>query len=418
MTRGTWTTWVTTARSASAGPRTGQPGFAAGVLAGALLVVSGGMGAVLISGNGNSRALASPVAVVTQPAPEPTGTAPAPVPSPAATQTQAETPEPLPAPVPVTTAVSTPGAGGAAGGSGLPDSTPVTCPAPTQTVHTAAELAAALASALPGDTIRLAPGRYAGQFVTTVSGTTEDPIFLCGDTGAVLEGDGPKKGYVFHLNGATHWRLVGFTVRNGQKGVMADGTSGSVIQGLTVEDIGDEGIHLRAFSTGNVVAANTVRRTGLRKEKFGEGIYIGSARSNWCTHSECQPDASDRNVVRGNAISATTAESVDVKEGTTGGAVLENTFDGTGMVEGDSWVDVKGNDWLVRGNTGRVSPGDGFQTHQILSGWGTGNTFAGNVAAVNGPGFGFSLTPVAGNTVGCDNRVSGAAKGAANTPCS
>src|SRR5699024_11419784 len=46
----------------------------------------------------------------------------------------------------------------------------------------------------------------------------------------------------------------------------------------------------------------------------------------------------------------------------------------------DSWVDVKGNDWLIEGNTGTASPVDGFQTHEILDGWGTGNVFRGNTA--------------------------------------
>ena len=40
---------------------------------------------------------------------------------------------------------------------------------------------------------------------------------------------------------------------------MADGLSDSVIQGLTVSDIGDEGIHLRSQSTSNAVIDNTVR---------------------------------------------------------------------------------------------------------------------------------------------------------------
>jgi hypothetical protein len=85
-----------------------------------------------------------------------------------------------------------------------------------------------------------------------------------------------------------------------------------VIQGLTVQNIGDEGIHLRSFSSDNLVVGNTVRDTGKRREKFGEGIYIGSATSNWEKYSQGRPDRSDRNVVRGNSISATTAESVDI----------------------------------------------------------------------------------------------------------
>ena len=65
---------------------------------------------------------------------------------------------------------------------------------------------------------------------------------------------------------------------------------------------------------------NTISDTGLRRDKFGEGVYVGSAQSNWCKHSDCEPDESDRNVVEGNTIFDTGAESVDLKEGTTGGS--------------------------------------------------------------------------------------------------
>jgi hypothetical protein len=286
-------------------------------------------------------------------------------------------------------------------------------------VADAAALQKALAEAVPGQTIALADGVYEGQFVATASGSADAPITLCGGADAVLDGGGTSKGYVFHLDGAQHWHLTGFTVRNGQKGVMADGTVGSEIRGLTVTEIGDEAIHLRRTSTDNVVADNVISRTGLRKPKFGEGIYVGTAESNWCDVSDCQPDPSDRNLIEGNTISQTTAEAIDIKEGTRDGIVRGNSFDGSGIDASgaDSWVDVKGNGWLIEGNSGVNSPQDGFQTHEILDGWGTDNTFRGNSAAVNGPGFGFSLTPVRGNVVACDNTASGAGEGLANVSC-
>jgi hypothetical protein len=167
------------------------------------------------------------------------------------------------------------------------------------------------------------------------------------------------------------------------------------------------------------VEANTVRKTGLRRDTFGEGIYIGTAQSNWCTITDCKPDLSDRNIIRDNRISETTAEAIDIKEGTTGGMVIRNTFEGSqeSGSHNDSWVDVKGNGWLIKANTGRNAKVDGFQTHEVVNGWGSGNVFESNVAEVNGPGFGFSLTPVNGNVVRCDNRVTGALKGFANVAC-
>jgi len=284
-------------------------------------------------------------------------------------------------------------------------------------VSTAEELQAALDKAAPGDVISLAPGKYVGEFSTSASGSAESPITLCGTPESILDGDGIKGGYVFHLDHAAHWILFGFAVQNGQKGVMADGTTGSVIRNLTVSGIGDEGIHLRSDSTDNQVLYNSVSNTGLRKPKFGEGIYVGTAESNWCETNDCKPDASDRNLIEGNSIANTTSENVDIKEGTTGGILRDNTFNGAGMVKADSWVDVKGNDWIIDGNTGSGSPGDGFQTHQILDGWGTGNVFQNNVAELSGKGLGFSLKPDLENVVRCDNSVSGTGAELSNVEC-
>ncbi|MEO6532833.1 MAG: hypothetical protein ABIO06_04575 [Pseudolysinimonas sp.] len=291
------------------------------------------------------------------------------------------------------------------------------CPPATASVSTAPELSAALSAAQPGDVIAMAPGSYRGNFVATASGTSGSMITLCGAHDSVLDGGSTEKGYVFHLDHASYWHLRGFTVTDGQKGVMADASVGSIIEKLTVTTIGDEAIHLRDNSTDNVVTGNTVSGTGHRKAQYGEGIYIGTANSNWCTITHCQPDNSDRNVVEGNSVSNTTAENVDIKEGTTGGVLRDNTFDGVGMSAADSWVDVKGNAWTIEGNTGQNSPADGFQVHSVYRGWGTANVFSSNVAAVNVPGYGIHLAPVQANVVLCSNTASGAARGLSNVRC-
>ena len=263
----------------------------------------------------------------------------------------------------------------------------------------------------------LAPGRYAGRVTLTADGEPDAPITLCGSLDSILDGGSTDDGYVVHLDGASHWVLQGFAVRNGQKGVMADATSGSVIRDLEVSHIGDEAIHLRAGSSDNQVLHNTISDTGLRKPKFGEGIYIGTAESNWCDISDCEPDASDRNLIEGNTISKTTSESVDIKEGTSDGVLRDNSFDGSDLVEADSWVDVKGNGWLIEGNTGEQSPADGFQTHEIVDGWGTDNVFRGNTANLGTAGLGFSLKPERDNVLTCDNTVSGSGAELSNVEC-
>ena len=141
--------------------------------------------------------------------------------------------------------------------------------------------------------------------------------------------------------------------------VMADGDGDGdghlVLQGLTVELTGDEAIHRRRNSIDNVVRDSIVRDAGHRREKLGEGSYVGTAESNCCTITDCKPDNRYRNVIMGITISDTTAESIDLKAGTTGGVVADNTFDGSSLSGAGSGVDVKGKGWLIIGNVGQLS---------------------------------------------------------------
>jgi hypothetical protein len=303
--------------------------------------------------------------------------------------------------------------------SGVVPAAPIpkfTCPAATVTVSSADDLTSALKNAKPGTVIQLKDGTYKGNFTAQGAGTASAPIYLCGGKGAVLESDGPKGGYVLHFNNASYWRASGFTVTNGQKGVMVDAGHYIGLQNLIVQNIGDEGVHLRKNSTFNVVRGLTIRSTGHRRDKFGEGVYVGSAQSNWKEITGGQPDHSDHNFVLDNTIYQTTAESVDIKEGTTGGVVAGNTFDGSALTGADSWVDVKGNGWLIAGNHGTKTVKDGFQTHVVVDGWGDKNRFIGNVADLGGgTGVGYYIHKPLSNQVNCNNKVSGGAL--SNDPC-
>ncbi|HLK01625.1 MAG TPA: right-handed parallel beta-helix repeat-containing protein [Streptosporangiaceae bacterium] len=288
------------------------------------------------------------------------------------------------------------------------------------TVSSGRDLKRALSGATPGQVIVLAPGQYGGHFTVSRSGTASAPITLCGPRSAVLDGGGTDAGYTLHLNHASWWRIEGFTVQNGQKGVVTDGASHNLITGLYVHQIGDEAIHLRSLSSDNTVSHNLVRDTGLLSSFFGEGIYVGSAHKNWCKYSGCQPDRCDRNVIAGNDIASTTAENIDIKEGTTGGKIIGNRLNGTGMDQSSStaWINVKGNNWLIQGNTGTDSVQDGMQVHQVYPGWGMDNVFRGNTLRVNGPGYGIYVHHKRLRTiVACNNVVSGAGRGFSNVAC-
>jgi len=292
-------------------------------------------------------------------------------------------------------------------------------------VSTSAQLAAALAAAKPGDNIEMADGsytgktaigKYTGSFGVTVSGTASAPIVLHGSRGAVIDGDGLGGHYGLYVVGAQHWRFDGFTVTNATKGVVLDGSSNNVLSNLRVHTTGQEGVHFRANSSDNALTGSEITDTGKRTATYGEGVYVGSANSNWKNYTGGQPDRSDRNQIIGNVIARTGAESVDIKEGTTGGVIRGNRMDGAGMSGSwaDSWIDVKGNSWTIAGNFGTNALLDGFQVHVAIAGWGLDNLFAGNTATVNGPGWGLSIQKGAtGNVWKCDNTVVRAAKGAA-----
>ena len=295
------------------------------------------------------------------------------------------------------------------------------CPASGgMSVRSASALTKALTKARPGETIRLAPGSYDGDFVASASGTLTAPITLCGPRSAVLDGGGVSHGYTFYLDHASWWRVEGFTVEGGQKGIMTDGADYDLLYGLFVHTIGDEGIHLRDFSSHDTISHCVIQNTGLLAQFYGEGVYVGSANSNWCRYTACQPDRSNGDVIEDNDISDTTAENIDIKEGTTGGEIIGNHFDGAGMVASaaTAWVNVKGNDWTIEYNTGVNSIKDGFQVHQVYPGWGIGNIFLANDAQVDGPGYGFFVQNKRLRTVvACDNKVSRAGRGFSTIFC-
>jgi hypothetical protein len=349
---------------------------------------------------------------------------------PAAAVTSESGTDPLPTDLPTGPATGAAGSGqlqgSAAQNAVLPPATKATkapigrfdCPTATVRVSTAAQLTTALAAARPGTVIGLADGIYQGTFVAARSGTAAEPIYLCGARGAVLDGGSIKHGYGLHLNGVSHWLVSGFTVQNGQKGVMLDGATAVGLQDLLVQQIGDEAVHLRRGSSDDVVRGLTIRQTGLRRDKFGEGIYVGTAKSNWCDITSCAPDHSNGNFLLGNTLSATAAEAIDIKEGTTGGVVAGNHFDGTGMTGADSWVDVKGNGWLIADNIGTRAPIDGYQVHEMLGGWGELNLFNANASTVDASGYAIHVTKThSGNVVQCNNTAIGAQQGLTNIAC-
>ncbi|MGW9213147.1 right-handed parallel beta-helix repeat-containing protein [Embleya sp. NPDC055664] len=280
---------------------------------------------------------------------------------------------------------------------------------PVVLVSTSAQLKSALAAAAPGATIRLADGTYTGNFRTTRAGRADARITLVGSTNAVLR-TGTGGGYALHLDGAAYWTVRGITLTHAQKGIMIDAAPGVLVDSVTVHELTMEGVHFRNSSSDGAIVDSRIYDTGRDNRGMGEGVYVGTANT--------LADRSDRVQILRNVIGPDVGgEAVDLKEGTTGGRVAGNTFDGTGLTGNnydDSWVDVKGNGYLIEDNTGRDSTNDGFQVHAQFPGWGCGTVFHANRADLTGTTgpdrlaiHAFSYTAACPTTVTADNTVVG-----------
>jgi parallel beta-helix repeat protein len=357
------------------------------------------------------------------------------------TPTQSASASPTPTPTPTQSA------------SGSPTPTPTHSPSPSPTpstggggrtwnVSNATDLSAALAGVAPGDTIVMAAGNYAGAFYTTTSGTSAKPITLTGPRSAVLSNsagacdpnvpsnpDVSYCGYGLHLNRVSYWHLSGFAVANSAKGIVLDSSSNNILDGVEVSGIGDEGVHFRTDSSNNLIENSAIHNTGQVQPGFGEGLYFGSAQSNWDKYGDSTgQDRSNNNQAVGNTFGPNiAAEHIDIKEGTSGGLVQGNTFIGgvSGQNSADSWVDVKGSGYTLTGNHGSYTSGvlaDGYQVHRIVAPFGCGNVWQNNDSDLGGVGqYAVNVTDQSDcssdpNVVYVSNTVAHATKGVANIP--
>ncbi|MDE5754774.1 MAG: hypothetical protein K2H89_09590, partial [Oscillospiraceae bacterium] len=124
-----------------------------------------------------------------------------------------------------------------------------------------------------------------------------------------------------------------------------------------------------------------VHDTGLVSPGYGEAIYVGSAVST----TDYGHDCNDNIIRRCELGPNVTAEHIDVKEYTTGTIIEYCTFDGTGISGehyADSFVDIKGNDCILRYCSGYRNGCEkinhAFSMNQIVEGWGLNAYIYGN----------------------------------------
>jgi hypothetical protein len=263
------------------------------------------------------------------------------------------------------------------GGSSTPTPTPTptTTPTPTPTptpngnvinCATAAEIQNALTNAKAGDRIVIKSGTYTGAgtsvttgggsatvyFYASNSGTASQHITIESETPsnpAVLQGAGTASGYVLYITG-DYWDVNDLKITNAQKGIMLDHANYTLLSGVNVYNIGMEGIHFRDGSSNNKVQNSVITNTGVVDPGFGEGIYVGSDYSVWSSYNR----TCNNNEITGCTVGPDVrAEHLDIKEGTFGTKVTNNTFLGQGISGAnyaDSFIDVKGRDVNISSN--------------------------------------------------------------------
>ncbi|GAM19743.1 hypothetical protein SAMD00019534_029180 [Acytostelium subglobosum LB1] len=176
---------------------------------------------------------------------------------------------------------------------------------------------------------------------------------------------------------------------------------------VEVYNIGQECVHFRNGSSHNTIQNSYIHDCGLVTPDYGEGVYVGSDKGKW---AELIKEA-DYNTIRSNVIGpGVTAEHVDIKEGSSFTIVEHNIFNGTGITganSGDSFIDVKGNDCIIRFNVGYSNDNpkvaNAFEVHQRIAGWGLNANFYGNTAYLTNATQYVVLTDSKGNATASNN---------------
>jgi len=276
------------------------------------------------------------------------------------------------------------------------------------TCSTASCLTSALSNAAAGDVITLAAGvTFPGKFVASANGTSANPITIQSDNSnkAILDGGGTDKNYTLHITG-DYWVVQNVKITNAKKGIVLDNANHTLLDQIEVYHIGEEAVHYRDGSSYNTIQNSYIFDTGTVNPQYGEGIYVGSDVGKWGSFIK----ETDHNVIKNNVIGPNVrAESIDIKEGATGTIVEGNTFDGTGISganAADSFVDIKGNDSIIRHNTGyrnnNPNINDAFQTNEKSPGWGYNNDVYKNTVDMNNT-TGYVVNVKAGSAMACNN---------------
>jgi nitrous oxidase accessory protein NosD len=277
--------------------------------------------------------------------------------------------------------------------------------AATIQVRPGASIQAALNAAHPGDTIRLAPGRYLEDLKTVRDGTPAQPIRIEGPADAVISGAGTST-RVFQVS-HDHIHLQGFTLdgkfapderKESYRDILlyvvgtepGNGVTGLRVLNMRFRNAGGECLRLRYQAQKNEVAHSSFERCGVYAFHFkgggknGEAIYIGTRAPQLGKYGapDGAVDRSDGNWVHHNTFNTHGNECVDIKDGSSGNIVEHNTCTGQRDPESGAF-NVLGNRNVFRYNTITGSRGSGIRLGGFSDADGIGNEVYGNTIRDN-----------------------------------
>ena len=262
-------------------------------------------------------------------------------------------------------------------------------------VSTTTELTSATLNAKAGDTIWVASGKYelpssncqndkfvnetgrdCGRIWLGADGTAANPIVLAGSDPAnppEIYGTAVNSNYGIHVTG-NYVVLKNLKIHTFSKGVVFDNSVGALMEDCEVYHTGTELVHVRDSSQQVTLNRNFIHGSGFDVAQYGEGIYVGTYYKGWASSQQSDKNAGfwgesasqhrysgydwrvNDTKITCNIVKATTAENIDVKEGTVRGVVQGNMFIGDstnydGQVDhDDANIDMKGASWTVTGN--------------------------------------------------------------------
>jgi Protein of unknown function (DUF1565) len=282
----------------------------------------------------------------------------------------------------------------------------------------------ALEVAQPGDVVHLQKGEYKQDFKSVRDGQADKPIRVVGEAGAVINGGGEPR--VIQINHDFHV-LEGFTVdgkfaAEERKESYRDkllyvigrapgrGVTGLKVLNMTFTNAGGECIRLRYQVTKSEIANSRIGRCGVHDFAFndggknGEGIYIGSAPEQLGKNGapDSQVDHSNDNWIHDNTFNTQGNECVDIKEGSSGNIVENNSCTGQ-KDEESAGFDSRGERNVFRNNVVFDNVGAGFRFGGDEDDQGIDNEAYGNTIKNSGNGA-FALQRGPQGKI-CENKI-------------